>query len=137
VFAADLSTIVIIIVLLIAIKWPPAKQSAIHLLKWPPKSSEPFGQYFHSGSSAHPAGGALDTLPSTGNEVPDTFIYDPKNPVPTIGGSICCTGNSKDRPGSFEQRRLESRSDILISTSEVLSQNLTLVGSFEAVLYIS
>jgi hypothetical protein len=32
---------------------------------------------------------------------------------------------------------LESRSDILIYTSEVLSQNLTFVGSFEAVLFIS
>jgi putative CocE/NonD family hydrolase len=105
--------------------------------EWPPKSSESFRLYLHSGVKDSSADGILNTLPPTGDEVADTFNYNPENPVPTIGGSICCTGNHDDRPGSFDQRRLESRSDILIYTSEVLSQNLTLVGPFDAVLYIS
>jgi putative CocE/NonD family hydrolase len=105
--------------------------------QWPPKSSESFRLYLHRGVTDSSTDGILNASAPTGNEAPDVFNYDPEKPVPTIGGAICCTGNPDDRPGSFDQRCLESRSDILIYTSEVLSQNLTFAGPFDAVLYIS
>jgi putative CocE/NonD family hydrolase len=105
--------------------------------QWPPESSESFRFYLHSGVAGGSGGGILNTLPPAGEEAPDTFNYDPANPVPTIGGSICCTGLPEYGPGSFDQRSLESRSDILIYTSKVLSEKLILAGRFDAVLFIS
>jgi hypothetical protein len=105
--------------------------------EWPPKSSQPFRLYLRGNGIGNTAEGSLSEKPPGSDEKPNTFAYDPRNPVPTLGGSICCTGDPQDKPGSFDQRRLESRPDVLVYTSETLSRDLTLAGSFEAVLYIS
>ncbi len=49
----------------------------------------------------------------------DSFTYDPKSPVPTIGGAICCDPRVLP-PGPLDQTPVEKRSDVLVYTSAPL-----------------
>ena len=69
-------------------------------------------------------------------ERPDTFTYDPKNPVPTVGGAICCEPRILP-PGPLEQSVVEQRSDVLVYTSAPLSEDLEVTGPVKAILYAS
>ena len=65
---------------------------------------------------------------------PDTFTYDPKNPVPTVGGAICCDLNQLP-PGPLDQTTVESRADVLVYTSAPLSEDIEVTGPIRVVLY--
>ncbi|MGH9221899.1 MAG: CocE/NonD family hydrolase, partial [Vicinamibacterales bacterium] len=67
---------------------------------------------------------------------PDAFTYDPLNPVPSVGGNVCCTGNAV-QAGSFDQRKMESRNDILVYTSEPFKEGLEVTGPVVPTLYVS
>ena len=67
---------------------------------------------------------------------PDSFTYDPMNPVPSYGGNVCCTGNAVTG-GAFDQRKMEARPDILVYTSEPLKEGMEVSGPIEATLYVS
>ncbi len=59
--------------------------------EWPIPGTE-FRRYFlHSRGRANSAAGdgALST-DSPGSETPDSFLYNPLDPVPTAGGGLCC-----------------------------------------------
>src|SRR5439155_24187218 len=71
-----------------------------------------------------------------GGDAPDSFIYDPMNPVPSFGGNVCCTGNAVTG-GAFDQRKMESRADILVYSTEPLKEGMELSGPIEATLYVS
>lgn len=66
----------------------------------------------------------------------DAFVYDPMNPVPTLGGNVCCLGSAV-QPGSFDQRGIEARQDVLVYTSEPLKDDLEVTGFIEAELFVS
>jgi putative CocE/NonD family hydrolase len=85
---------------------------------WPPAGAHPVTFYLSSGGSANSLNGdgALVTAPPDADK-PDRFTYDPMNPVPSYGGNVCCTGNAVTG-GSFDQRTMEARADILVYTSE-------------------
>jgi uncharacterized protein len=68
-------------------------------------------------------------------ERPDQFEYDPKNPVPTIGGRLCC--GMAVPPGPFDQRPNESRPDVLIFSTSTLGKDLEVTGSITLELYAS
>ncbi len=53
-----------------------------------------------------------------------------------MGGPVCCTGRNSP-PGSFDQRDIEMRNDVLIYTSEALEQGLEVTGNLDVVLYVS
>jgi len=86
-------------------------------------------------SRAYQADGQLTAAPPEANK-PDNFIYDPMNPVPSYGGNVCCTGNAITA-GSFDQRKMESRHDILVYTSEPFTDGLELSGPITPTLYVS
>src|ERR1700722_3799914 len=66
----------------------------------------------------------------------DAFIYDPRNPVPTRGGAVCC--DPKVIPwGPIDQRPVEKRKDVLVYTSAPLKQDLEVTGPIRVVLYAS
>jgi putative CocE/NonD family hydrolase len=67
----------------------------------------------------------------------DTVTYDPDNPFPSRGGTICCTGNPKDQPGIFDQADLATRPDVLVYSTPPLTQGLTITGPVRARLYVS
>ncbi|HEY3939174.1 MAG TPA: CocE/NonD family hydrolase [Bryobacteraceae bacterium] len=66
----------------------------------------------------------------------DTFTYDPKNPVPTIGGAICCEPKIFP-PGPLDQGRVERRPDVLVYTSARLEEELEVTGPVRTILYVS
>jgi putative CocE/NonD family hydrolase len=66
-------------------------------------------------------------------EKPDQFDYDPMNPVPTIGGRLCCGPTLP--PGPADQRPNETRSDVLIFSTPVLEQDIEVTGFVSLELY--
>src|SRR4030095_9450236 len=83
--------------------------------------------YLHSlhGANGPVSDGELN-IEVPGSERPDTFEYDPRNPVPTIGGRLCC-GQALP-PGPFDQRRNESRPDVLIFSTKPLEKDIEVTG---------
>jgi putative CocE/NonD family hydrolase len=90
--------------------------------------------YLHSASS--PVGirgdGRLGGEPPK-NEPPARFVYDPRDPVPTIGGRLCCGEWTK--PGPYDQRPNESRPDVLVFSTPPLEQDLEATGYVTVELY--
>jgi putative CocE/NonD family hydrolase len=83
--------------------------------------------YLHSERGANgPASDGELNIQTLSGERPDTFEYDPKNPVPTIGGRLCC--GQAIPPGPYDQRPNESRSDVLIFSTPRLESDLEVTG---------
>lgn len=93
--------------------------------------------YLHSGGRANGrlGDGSLSTA-APGDEPPDEFGYDPRTPVPTLGGAICCTGGAAAEPGSFDQSEIEMRNDVLVYTSAVLPEGLEVTGPLRVFLQV-
>jgi len=91
---------------------------------WPVPATE-VPLYFH-------AGGPLDTVPPTPGESPDTYVYDPMYPVPTLGGSEMTISK-----GPYDQRPVESRDDVMVFTTPVLENYVEITGKVLIRLYAS
>jgi hypothetical protein len=78
------------------------------------------------------ADGAL-SRETPGEEPPDGYDYDPRDPVPTIGGPILLA--PIHRPGARDQREIEARPDVLVYTSEFLERDYTVLGTLHASLF--
>jgi putative CocE/NonD family hydrolase len=104
---------------------------------WPPAGAQQMTMYLSSaGHSNSLAGdGALVTSPPAADK-PDSFTYDPMNPVPSYGGNVCCTGTAV-QAGAFDQRKMEARNDILVYTSAPFKEGTELSGPIEPTLYVS
>jgi putative CocE/NonD family hydrolase len=90
---------------------------------WPPAYSER-AWYFHENNH-------LSTTPP-GNNSPLSYTYDPNNPVPTRGGQ-----NLFPLAGPYDQRPVENRADVLLFTSDVLTEPYEATGPITARLYVS
>ena len=66
----------------------------------------------------------------------DRFVYDPTVPVPSLGGGVCCIGKLIDG-GSFDQRPIEARADVLVYTSEPLMKAVNVTGTVRVTLFVS
>lgn len=85
------------------------------------------------------AGGALSTEPP-GREEPDRYVYDPADPVWTLGGNhSICWGEAYHviQPGPFDQRPVEARDDVLSYTTPPLAEDTEVTGPVEVVLHAS
>jgi hypothetical protein len=104
---------------------------------WPPAGAQPMTLYLASGGKANSLNGdGILTNSPVATDAPDSFTYDPMNPVPSYGGNVCCTGNAV-AGGAFDQRKMEARADILVYTTEPLKEGLEVSGPMEATLYVS
>ncbi len=77
-----------------------------------------------------------------------SFIFDPRNPVPTIGGNIS-SGNEIMLQGAWDQRGgehiwnwqapipLSARNDVLVFQSEPLAEDLEVTGEIAVKLWVS
>ena len=105
---------------------------------WPVKGMRETTYYLRSDGAANTRNGnGRLSLEVPRKERADTFTYDPGNPVPARGGSICCTGNPKDQPGSYDQSDIEQRPDVLVYTTDVLRDGLEITGPIRSVVYLS
>ena len=104
---------------------------------WPPAGVEPMTMYLSSAGRANSLAGdgALVTAPPAADK-PDSFAYDPMNPVPSYGGNVCCTGTAV-QAGAFDQRKMEAREDVLVYTSEPFKEGTELSGPIVPTLYVS
>jgi uncharacterized protein len=104
---------------------------------WPPTNAVMTSFYLSSEGKANTRNGngkLITRVPSS--DKPDTFVYDPMNPVTSHGGNVCCTGNAV-QGGAFDQSEMELRPDILVYTSEPLREGIEVSGFIEATLYLS
>ncbi|MFN7930929.1 MAG: CocE/NonD family hydrolase [Blastocatellia bacterium] len=104
---------------------------------WPPVGAQPMKLFLSSGGKANTGSGdgAL-TAASPASDAPDKFDYDPMNPVSSYGGNVCCTGNAV-QGGAFDQRKMEERQDILVYSTEPLTEGIEVSGPIEVTLYVS
>lgn len=103
---------------------------------WPPRGAAPMTLYLASGGKANTAAGDGRLLPAAPRaNAPDRFRYDPMKPVPSYGGNVCCTGNAV-RGGALDQREMEKREDILVYTSDPLTEDLEVSGPVTVTLYV-
>ena len=104
---------------------------------WPPAGAEPLTYFLSSGGRANTldGDGVLATR-APANDRPDRFRYDPMDPLPSYGGNVCCTGNAV-QGGAFDQRRMETRQDILVYSTEPLREGIEVSGPVEVTLYVS
>jgi len=104
---------------------------------WPPKGAQPMTLFLASGGKANSlyGDGSLTSAPP-GADHPDSFSYDPMNPVPSHGGNVCCTGNAV-AGGAFDQRKQETRADILVYSTETLKEGMEVSGPIDVTLYVS
>jgi uncharacterized protein len=104
---------------------------------WPPAGAQPLTFYLSSGGRANSIAGdgALATSAPDADK-PDSFTYDPMNPVLSYGGNVCCTGTAI-QAGAFDQRRMEARDDILVYTSEPFREGTEVTGPITPTLYVS
>src|SRR5688500_18960405 len=93
-------------------KWPKVRYFTMGANKWqtsdqwPPRGAEPMKFYFASGGKANSLTGDGDLAATPpAKDTPDSFTYDPMDPVPSYGGNVCCTGNAV-QGGSFDQTKM-------------------------------
>ncbi|MCA0921705.1 CocE/NonD family hydrolase [Pseudooceanicola nanhaiensis] len=89
---------------------------------WPPPDTT--ARVFHLAGDRLAADGAP--------MAPRSFVSDPADPVPTLGGAICCTGDPDLKTGPIDQRPIEGRADLLLFTSDPLEAPLVLAGPMRA-----
>jgi uncharacterized protein len=91
--------------------------------------------YLRSSAGANTArgDGSLSTV-RPARERADSFEYDPANPVPTIGGRLCCGGLP---PGPADQSPNESRGDVLVFSTPPLERDTEVTGYVKAEIYAS
>lgn len=104
---------------------------------WPPAKAKMTTYYLTSDGNANVPGNGKLSSKKPGNQSPaDGFTYDPMNPVPSLGGNVCCTGNAV-KGGAFDQQEQEKREDILVYTTEPLKDGMEVSGFIETTLYVS
>jgi uncharacterized protein len=83
------------------------------------------------------AGGALSTA-APGDEPPETYTYDPHNPVGTTGGATFLPGLFiAANAGPRDQRPLDGRADVLTYMTAPLVRDTEVTGPIELTLYVS
>jgi putative CocE/NonD family hydrolase len=107
---------------------------------WPLPEARNTSYYLH-------ADGTLSTRPpAAGSRRSTTYTFDPRHPVPTIGGNV--SGRLKD--GAYDQRErpefhgstppylpLRARHDVLVFQTEPLAEDVTVIGPITVRLFAS
>jgi putative CocE/NonD family hydrolase len=113
--------------------------------EWPLSRARPTRYYLRPGRSLGteaPAGAPGDTSSRA------TYVFDPENPVPTIGGNISSSPGMMEN-GGFDQRGnarvwnlkdpipLATRKDVIVFQSEPLGRDVEVTGPIDVTLWAS
>jgi uncharacterized protein len=111
----------------------------INANEWPIAGTRMVPYYFH-------ADGSLSPSKPTERSSSTTYTFDPRHPVPTIGGGA----SSRLKDGAFDQREdprfppsqppylpLRSRADIVVFQTEPLKEDMEIVGPIHVELFAS
>jgi putative CocE/NonD family hydrolase len=103
-------------------RWRDEKQ-------WPLPQALPTNFYLHGD-------GELSERAPPGDSPPRVYEYDPRHPVPTIGGTVT-SGQPVMVGGAFDQRTLAERPDVLVFQTAPLEKDIEVTGAIEAELWIA
>lgn len=92
---------------------------------WPPRGTRHVPLYLR-------AGGKLSANRPDKDEAPDQTVYDPADPVPTLGGN---TVPGVVPQGPQDHSSLEGRADCAVYVTEPLANDLEITGSVEMQLF--
>jgi putative CocE/NonD family hydrolase len=99
--------------------------------EWPLARTRYTPYYLHGGGRARSARGDGALSPAMpGEEPPDTYAYDPADPVPTRGGNTLILAM-----GVQDQRPVEAREDVLVYTSDPMTSPLEVTGPLAVTLF--
>jgi hypothetical protein len=103
---------------------------------WPLARARPSRFYLHSGGHANTVAGDGElSAEAPGPEPSDSYVYDPSNPVPSLGGGLL--GDLSVYPaGPLDQKRVEERKDVLVYTSKAFAADTEVTGDITLDLYI-
>jgi len=94
---------------------------------WPPKAAQAKMLYFHTG-------GKLSFDAPTSESTADEYVSDPEHPVPFINYTSVAV---PQRYMVDDQRFASTRQDVLVYTSDVLDEDVTIAGPVSPKLYIA
>lgn len=110
--------------------------------EWPLARARNTNFYFHADDT-------LSTLLPSSDAPPSRYLFDPNNPVPTIGGSISShlpiaeggAFHQQEEPRFFGSKQpylpLSSRHDVLVFQTPPLEEDIEVTGPIEVKLWIS
>ena len=91
---------------------------------------------FHAGRTTDALLARKSAAEPPGHEAPEEYVYDPRDPAPTVGGSTSLPallfGSSS---GPQDQRRVEERPDVLVYSSVPLQRALEATGPLRVRLF--
>jgi putative CocE/NonD family hydrolase len=104
---------------------------------WPLPDTQYRLYYLHSAGRANTANGnGTLSLEQPGEEPEDVYLYDPRYPVPTVGGATLMPGGQANA-GPRDQRGVEKRDDVLCYTTAPLERPVEVTGPIQLHLSIS
>lgn len=95
---------------------------------WPPAGMRSQSWYLRNN-------GALDTAPPGADELSDSYVNDPNDPVPTAGGNLLLP--PQYTAGPVDQRPTAARRDVLSYVSPPLTADLEIIGAVSVELHAS
>jgi putative CocE/NonD family hydrolase len=102
---------------------------------WPPARAHDTKYFLHSHGHANSSAGNGTLSRETPRAEPaDRYTYDPSNPVPTIGGPLCCDAAHLE-PGARDQRPGEARNDVLVYSTGPFASNVEVTGPVRLEVY--
>jgi hypothetical protein len=102
---------------------------------WPLERATETHYYLRSAGKANSASGdGVLSNATSATEAADKYIYDPANPVPTVGGPLCCDAVHL-APGPRDQKEVESRPDVLVYSTPPLDSDVEVTGPVTLDLY--
>ncbi|CAN5486200.1 CocE/NonD family hydrolase [soil metagenome] len=108
-----------------------------NLKEWPPSNTKIKTLYLHSGGRANSLSGDGSLSETAPADQPwDAYLHDPSSPVMSQGGHSCCFEELAPM-GPVSQRKNEIRNDVLVYTSEILVEDLTVMGLVKVKLFAS
>ena len=106
-----------------------------HENEWPLARTQYTNYYLHSKGSANSMyGNGTLSAEAPGEEPPDSYQYDPDDPVSTLGGQIMAIQLTVSGP--WDRRPVERRDDVLVYTTEPLTQDVEVTGPVYLTLHI-
>lgn len=104
---------------------------------WPLPDTRFTSYYLHSGGHANTAAGdGTLSMEPPADEPADVFRYDPRDPVPTVGGQTFLPGLAVGaNAGPRDQAAVEARHDVLCFTTPPLEADLEVTGPVTLILH--
>lgn len=103
---------------------------------WPLARATSTKYFLHSGGMANSLRGNGTLSTAAAEEEPaDSYFSNPSDPVPTVGGPLCCE-SQRWEPGPRDQRSVEARNDVLVYSTPPMTEDVEVTGPVTLELYV-